>query len=184
MHKHFKNDERGVALILELILIAAVIGIVGFVGYRAYQAKNTKPTAQTEQEETDKEFKSKIGYALTIPKNMIVAESTDAKSFDLFTLKTSDADKQIGMAIYLRTADTQTDGTPEGYKGIDIGGRALTTTTVAGLPAVKVADDPKLHETYWVYDQTKTKVVRVNIVAETEAELATYKKTLETLRFL
>jgi hypothetical protein len=43
MKKTFLNDQRGLALIPELIFIAVVVGVLGFVGFRVYQAKQAKP---------------------------------------------------------------------------------------------------------------------------------------------
>lgn len=55
--KNKLQDQRGVALVLELVLIAVVLGAVGLVGYRAYQAKNQPQTTEATQPANSPAFK-------------------------------------------------------------------------------------------------------------------------------
>lgn len=43
------KNQRGVAIILELVLVGIAIAIFGFITYKTYQAKQTLPVAPTEK---------------------------------------------------------------------------------------------------------------------------------------
>lgn len=197
-----KLDPKGFSVV-EVVIVIVVIGLIGGLGWYIKDRstpKKTAPvstsnsptpaslkesTASKEYLTTTKEFKSKIGYSITIPKDITPEEYGEGVgTYDGFYLKPSDKAAQRGFVIMNRLADTQTEGTPEGYKGIDIGGRGLEITTVNKLPAVRVTDVPQFFEIYWIYNTAKTKVVRVNIVAENDTELATYTQWLKTIQWL
>lgn len=51
--KTILKDQRGIAPVLELFLVIAVIGVLGFAGWRVYQARQDKPAATTTETKAD-----------------------------------------------------------------------------------------------------------------------------------
>lgn len=59
--KQLKN-QKGVAVILEVILLAAVLATVGYIGYRAYTQNQAKKTTETRQETKNVDEDANEGY--------------------------------------------------------------------------------------------------------------------------
>lgn len=62
--KTILKDQRGIAPVLELLLVIAVLGVLGFAGYRAYEARQAKPV-----ETTDQDAQTAYERTTTVPKN-------------------------------------------------------------------------------------------------------------------
>ncbi|MBI4101066.1 hypothetical protein HY441_01155, partial [Candidatus Microgenomates bacterium] len=49
MASNLRQDQRGLALVIELVIVAIVIGVLVFVGYRVYQVRKTPSSPETAQ---------------------------------------------------------------------------------------------------------------------------------------
>lgn len=47
-----RTNQRGMAMVLELVLVVAVLAVVGFAGYRAYQSHHQAASNSTAQADT------------------------------------------------------------------------------------------------------------------------------------
>lgn len=81
MKQKLSNDQRGVALIFELIIIVVVLSVVGFVGYKAFKAQNGSEKSQPK-------------FSAQNPKDL--PQSHNAFGFNLLkSLNFEDKDKNI-----------------------------------------------------------------------------------------
>ena len=194
-----KPQQGSAHLVIIIILTLALVGSLGFVFWQNFVGKDSNTeanvTAETstdkkvvvdteESESTEVSFESKIGYSITVPKDFIVSASVDSLSVDGF--RPPSVPDALGMSIYYRdptSVSGSEQASSEGYGGVDTN-RPLEKTTVGGNFAFRVTDNNALQEDYWIYDKSKTKVVRVMIAAETVTDKALYDQALKSFAWL